>query len=60
MLMAELDRGIEFPLTLTLLLNFPGAQDGESELFNFIFDGYSRPPVMEGSGGVSHEATGYQ
>ncbi len=55
MLMAELDREIEFPVTLTLLLNFPGAQDGESELFNFIFDQYSKPPVMEGSGGMSHE-----
>ena len=55
MLMAELDREIEFPVTLTLLLNFPDAQDGESELFNFIFDEYSQPPAMEGSGGMSHE-----
>jgi len=55
MLMAELDREIEFPLTLTLLLNFPGASDGESELFNFMFDGYSKPSAMEESGGMSHE-----
>ncbi len=55
MLMAELDREIEFPLTLTLLLNFPGAPEGDSELFNFIFDEYSKPPAMEGSGGMSHE-----
>jgi len=53
MMMAELDREIEFPVTLTLLLNFPGAQDGESELFNFIFDEYSKPPADEG--GMSHE-----
>ncbi len=55
MLMAELDREIEFPLTLTLLLNFPDAPEGDSELFNFIFDEYSKPPAMEGSGGMSHE-----
>ncbi len=53
MLMAELDREIELPLTLTLMLNFPGAPEGESELFNFIFDEYSKPPVVEGD--VSHE-----
>ncbi len=57
-LMAELDREIEFPVTLTLLLNFPGAQDGESELFNFIFDEYSQPPAEEG--GMSHEGMGNQ
>ncbi len=55
MLMAELDREIEFPLTLTLLVDFPGAPEGDSELFSFIFDEYSKPPVMEGSGGMSHE-----
>jgi len=53
MMMAELDRKFEFPVTLTLLLNFPGAQDGESELFNFIFDEYSKPSADEG--GMSHE-----
>ena len=58
MLMAELDREIEFPVTLTLLLNFPGAQDGESELFNFIFDEYSQPPAMDGAGGMNHEGMG--
>ncbi len=55
MLMAELDKEIEFPLTLTLLLNFPGAPEGESELFNFIFDDYSKPSAMEGAGGMTHE-----
>ena len=55
MLMAELDREIEFPLTLTLLVNLPDAPDGESELFNFVFDGYSKPPAIEGSEGMSHE-----
>jgi len=55
MLMAELDREIEFPLTLTLLVNFPDAPDGESELFSFVFDEYSKPPAMEGSEGMSHE-----
>ncbi len=55
MLMAELDREVEFPLTLTLLLNFPGAQDGDSELFNFMFDEYSKPPAMGGSEGMGHE-----
>ena len=55
MLMAELDREIEFPVTLTLLLNLPDAPDGESELFNFIFDEYSKPPAMEGSESMSHE-----
>jgi len=55
MLMAELEREGEFPVTLTLVLNFPGAQDGESELFNFIFDEYSNPPAMGGSEGMSHE-----
>ena len=54
-LMAELDREIEFPLTLTLLVSFPDAPDGESELFNFVFDEYSKPPAMEGSEGMSHE-----
>jgi len=53
MMMAALDREFEFPVTLTLLLDFPGAQDGESELFNFIFDEYSKPPADEG--GMSHE-----
>ena len=60
MMMAELDREIEFTVTLTLLLNFPGAQDGESELFNFIFDEYSQPPAVDGSGGMSHEGMGNQ
>ena len=55
MMLAELDRGIEFPLTLTLLLNFPGAPEGESELFNFIFDEYSKPAARERSGGMSQE-----
>ena len=53
MLMAELDREIEFPVSVTLLLSFPGAQDGESELFNFIFDEYSQAPAHEG--GMSYE-----
>jgi hypothetical protein len=55
MLMAELDREIEFPLTLTLLLNFPGAPEGESELFNFIFDEYSKPPDSHGSEEMDQE-----
>ena len=55
MLMAELDREIEFPLTLTLLVNFPDAPDGESELFSFVFVEYSTPPTDEG--GMSHEGT---
>ncbi len=54
-LMAELDREVEFPVTLTLLLNLPGATEGESELFNFVFDEYSKPPAMEHSEGMSHE-----
>ncbi len=58
MLRAELNREIEFPVTLTLLLNFPGAQEGNSELFNFLFDEYSKPPAMEGSGGMSPEGVG--
>ncbi len=53
MLMAELDREIEFPLILTLLVNFPDTPDGESELFNFIFDEYSKAPADEG--GMSYE-----
>ncbi len=50
-LVAELDREVEFPLTLTLLLRFPGSQpDTEPELFNFIFDEYSKSSAIEESG----------
>jgi len=49
-LMAELDREVEFPVTLTLMLNLPGAAEGESELFNFIFDEYSRSSAIEEPG----------
>jgi hypothetical protein len=55
MMMAELDREIEFPLTLTLLLNLPGAAEGDSELFTFIFDEYSQPSDDQESEGMSHE-----
>ena len=54
-LMAELDRGVEFPVTLTLLLILPGAPDGESELFNFVFDEYSHLPDSHESEDVDHE-----
>ena len=41
-LVAELDQEIEFPLTLTLLMNLPGHDpDGKPELYNFIFQEYS-------------------
>jgi len=50
-LVAELDREIEFPLTLTLLLRFPGNDPGaEPELFNFTFDEYSRSTAIEEPG----------
>ena len=43
-LVAELDQEIEFPLTLTLLVNLPGNDpDGKPELFNFIFNEYAEP-----------------
>lgn len=46
-LVAELESEVEFPLALTLLLHFPGADPGgRPELFNFIFDNYSEGPVM--------------
>lgn len=42
MLEAKLDRELEFPVTLTLLLRFPGmGADSDPELFTFVFDGYS-------------------
>ena len=42
MLEANLNREFEFPVTLTLLLQFHGAEDGsEPELFTFVFDEYS-------------------
>ncbi len=42
---AELDREVEFPVTLTLMLKLPetGA-GGKPELFTFVFDDYSKPP----------------
>ena len=45
MLEAELNQAIDFPVTLTLLLHFPGNDPrGKPELFNFIFHGFSEPP----------------
>ncbi len=42
---AELDREVEFPVTLTLMLRLPEtASGGEPELFTFVFDDYSMPP----------------
>ena len=42
---AELDRELEFPVTLTLLLRLPETgSGGEPELFTFVFDEYSKPP----------------
>ena len=42
MLEAKLDRELEFPVTLTLLLRLPGmSADSDPELFTFVFDGYS-------------------
>ena len=42
MLEAKLDRELEFPVTLTLLLRFPGmGADSDPELFTFVFDEYS-------------------
>jgi hypothetical protein len=39
---AKLDRELEFPVTLTLLVRFPGmGADSDPELFTFIFDEYS-------------------
>jgi len=50
-LVAELDREVEFPLTLTLLLRFADSDpDAEPELYNFIFDEYSKSSVIEESG----------
>ena len=44
MLEAKLDRKVEFPVTLTLLIRFPGmGADSNPELFTFIFDEYSQP-----------------
>ncbi len=44
MLEAKLDRELELPVTLTLLLHFPGmGADSDPELFTFVFDGYSQP-----------------
>ena len=53
-LMAELDREVEFPVTLTLMLNLPGAAEGESELFNFVFDEYSHAPDSHESEDMGH------
>jgi hypothetical protein len=53
--MAELDREVEFPVTLTLMLNLPGAAEGESELFNFVFDEYSHAPDSHESEDMGHE-----
>ena len=51
MLVAELDEEVEFPLTLTLLLRFSGSDPGaEPELFNFIFDEYSKSSAIEEPG----------
>ena len=51
MLVAELDREVEFPLTLTLLLRFSGSHPGaEPELFNFIFDEYPKSSAIEEPG----------
>ena len=42
---AKLDREVEFPVTLTLLLRLPETvSGGEPELFTFVFDDYSKPP----------------
>ena len=50
-LVAELDREVEFPLTLTLLLRFPDSDPGaEPELFNFTFDEYSKSSAIEEPG----------
>jgi len=50
-LMAELDREVEFPVTLTLFLRFAGSDSGaEPELFNFIFDEYSKSSAIEEPG----------
>ena len=39
---ADLDREPEFPVTLTLMLRFPGmGADADPELFTFVFDEYS-------------------
>ena len=53
-LMAELEREVEFPATLTLFLNLPGAAEGESELFNFVFDEYSHAPDSHESEDMDH------
>ena len=51
MLVAELDEEVEFPLTLTLLLRFSDSAPGaEPELFNFIFDEYSKSSAIEEPG----------
>jgi hypothetical protein len=42
MLEAKLDREVEFPVTLTLMVRFPGMEaDSDPELFTFVFDEYS-------------------
>jgi hypothetical protein len=42
---ATLDREMEFPLTLTLLIEFPDSEPGtKPELFNFEFEGFSIEP----------------
>jgi len=44
LLEARLDREVEFPVTLTLLVRLPGmGADSDPELFTFIFDEYSQP-----------------
>ncbi len=50
-MVAGLNRDVEFPLTLTLLLRFAGSHPGaEPELFHFIFDEYSRSSAIEEPG----------
>ena len=47
-LVAELDGDIEFPLALTLSLHLPGNDAGaEPELFNFVFNEYSKPSEVQ-------------
>ncbi len=47
-LVAELDGDIAFPLALTLSLHLPGNDAGaEPELFNFVFNEYSKPSEVQ-------------
>ncbi len=47
-LVTDLDKEVEFPVTLTLLLHFPGmGADADPELFTFMFDGYSQSDSPE-------------